>query len=90
MRVKDVAIFVSIFVDDSLVFVEQFINRKIDIGRLCPFKITLGTIMDILVGNGVFICLQELVFHDILNLVNLDILWEAIRNLCDNAVTDTL
>ena len=55
LGVENIAVFISIFIDNSLVLVEEFANGKVDIRRFWALKIPLGPLSDIALSNGIFI-----------------------------------
>ena len=50
LGIKDIAVFISIFIDNGLVFVEKFMDAKVDICRFWTLKIPLCPISNILLS----------------------------------------
>ena len=45
--VEHIAIFIGIFIDDRLIFIHQFVDRKVDVCCFAALEITMGPIVDI-------------------------------------------
>ena len=62
----------------------------VDVRSLVALEITLGPVLDVLLRQVILVGLQELLLHDILDLINLNILVKTALDLCQDHVHDLI
>ena len=65
LGIKDITVFIGIFIDNRLVFIEELMDTKVDICRFWALKIPLCPIGDILFSQRILFGFKEFMFYDI-------------------------
>ena len=86
LGIKDFAVLIGILIDHRPILGQELVDFPVDVRSLMTLKITLGPVLDILLCQIILVGLQELLLHDILDLINLNILVKTALNLCQDHI----
>ena len=88
LGIKDFAVLIGILIDHRPILGQELVDFPVDVRSLMTLKITLGPVLDILLCQIILVGLQELLLHDILDLINLNIFFKPTLNFSQDHVHD--